>query len=429
MHVLIIFLIFRINSTSSEISKINQNYAKYKAEASSMLGGSSTLSEAVASLLLRPTLVTNEINTVPLTIFADEVADKTRRGSTISEHFSTYSLSEDITTSIQAAAEASDRLLEADLHALALFFAAYGKPNIPQIASLEVPALTESEKKLDQGELLALAAMYANGPTFASDKLQMVGEVNAAMGMLERESGQASGAGLARVGRLQLMIRITTFTIIGLIIILLLILYFQLISPMYSIVRNIRTGTLANEKKGLREIRLISAAYNRLINRRANFEDFLRSTSGADVSETIPDRAAFDQFMDSEETAPEGKPLSLILFDFADYETTKKDLGENAAKQLLKTGVECIVKCFGNDSGSNCFVIEKTRFAAVVADTTKAGIDESVEMFAGEQSKWGISIFWGVAFTESYKRDALIDLNKEAERKLYIQKKVMFRDV
>ena len=144
MHVLIIFLIFRINSTSSEISKINQNYAKYKAEASSMLGGSSTLSEAVASLLMSHTLVTNEINTVPLTIFADEVADKTRRGSTISEHFSTYSLSEDITTSIQAAAEASDRLLEADLHALALFFAAYGKPNIPQIASLEVPALTET---------------------------------------------------------------------------------------------------------------------------------------------------------------------------------------------------------------------------------------------------------------------------------------------
>ncbi len=428
MHVLIIFLIFRIGSTSSGMAQTNRSYAQYRQEAALMLSGSSTLSEAVASLLLRPTDSAGEVNVTPLIIFTQEYADKSKRGSTIAANFETYGLSDSITQSIKTAADAADRLLEADLHAIALFFEAYGRPAVPALADLTVPGLTDEEKKMSVPELMAAAARCANGEDFARDKLAMVESVNKAMGILESEAGQKAGQGNATVGKLQLVIRITTFTIIIFIVVVLSIFYIQLILPMYGIVHNIRTGTIANDKKGLREIRLISAAYNKLINRRANFEDFLRSTNGADIVASLPDRSAFDNYLESDETAPKGKPLSLVLFDISDYETTEKDLGRSAANQLLRTAAECIVKCFGNEKGDNCFVLDRTRFAAVTADTTRSGTEESVEMFAEEQSKWGISIFWGVSYTDSYAVDSLRELIKESERKLYIQKKVMFKE-
>ena len=429
LHVLIIILIFRISDTSAELSAINRNYGQYKTEASNMLAGSSRLSESMASLLLRPVNSKGALNTTPISVFAAEYAMEERRGPVIASNFVTYGLGEEILTNIRNAASKADALATAELHALALFFAVYDMPDIPEVKALPLPELTEAEKAMTDSEKFSLACVIANGEQFASDKIALVNYINAASGALNAEAGARSAAQGRKIGTIQLMIRITTFTIIAIIILMLFILYHQLISPLYGIVHSIRTGSQANEKRGLRETRLISSAYNKLISRRANFEDFLRSTGGADIVASLPDRKAFEEYTSEPDTAPPDKSLSLILFDVSDYDTTEKNLGEAAASQLLRTSAECIVKCFGNEAGSNCFILDTSRFAAILTDIPRSGVDEFVEMFAQEQSKWGISIFWGVSYADEYGKRTLEDLIKESERQLYIQKKVMFSDL
>ncbi len=429
LHVLIIILIFRISDTSAELSALNRNYNQYKNEANSMLSGSSRLTESVTSLLLRPLNGSGDLNTEPLVVFAEEYAKDEKRGHVIAANFKTYGLGEDILKNIDAAAEKAESLAESELHALALFFAVYKMPDIPEVKALPLPELTAQEKMMPDSEKFALACKYANGDQFARDKTALVTLLGAAGGALNKEAGERSAACGKKIAVIQLAIRITTFTIIAIIIFMLFILYNQLISPLYGIVHSIRTGSQANEKRGLRETRLISSAYNKLISRRANFEDFLRSTGGADIVASLPDRNAFEEYTREPDTAPPGKPLSVILFDVSDYDNTEKNLGEAAASQLLRTSAECIVKCFGNEAGNNCFILDTSRFAAVLTDMTRPGIDESVEMFAQEQSKWGISIFWGVSYTDEYGTRTLEDRLKESERQLYIQKKVMFSEL
>ena len=429
LHVLIIILIFRISDTSAELSALNENYNRYKNEANIMLSGSSTLSETVASLLLRPLNTNGRLNVTPLTFFANEYAKEEKRGHVIAEKFKTYGLGSEILTNIDAAAEKADSLAESTLHALALFFAVYEMPDIPEVKALPLPELTETEKALPDPDKFSLACKYANGEKFAADKTALVSLIGAAAGALNKEAGIRSAACGRKIAAIQLLIRITTFTIIAIIIFMLFILYNQLINPLYGIVHSIRTGSQANEKPGLRETRLISSAYNKLISRRANFEDFLRSAGGTNIIESLPDKKAFEEYTADPETAPPDRSLSVILFDVSDYDTTEKNLGEAAANQMLRTSAECIVKCFGNEAGNNCFILDTSRFAAVLTDISRSSIDESVEMFAQEQSKWGISIFWGISYADEYGKRTLEGLLKESERQLYIQKKVMFSEL
>jgi len=209
------------------------------------------------------------------------------------------------------------------------------------------------------------------------------------------------------------------------IIVTLIVFYLTLIKPLSAIVKNIRVNSEASETKGLREIRLIASAYNSLIARRAKFEDFLRSTTDSGMLTKLPDRTVFRKRME-EEKQGDTSALTLIILDVADYETTLEKLGEPAAEQLLKTAAECVVKCFGNENNDNCYIYDTGRFAVVQPGLSRDLLDDELELFAQEQSRWGISIYWGVSSTDDYSGTNAEALIQEAERKLYVQKKVMF---
>ena len=74
LHVLIIAVIVMINTNSSNLSLIMSNAGQYTQEATSLLGGSSLLSETASNYVLMPLTEAGEANVTPLQAYANELS-------------------------------------------------------------------------------------------------------------------------------------------------------------------------------------------------------------------------------------------------------------------------------------------------------------------------------------------------------------------
>ena len=89
LHIAIISLIMAINTSSSSLSRIMQNAGSYTQEATSLLAGSSLLSETATNFVLLPIAENGEINVGPLNAYVQELGND-RRGSQILAKFQEY---------------------------------------------------------------------------------------------------------------------------------------------------------------------------------------------------------------------------------------------------------------------------------------------------------------------------------------------------
>ena len=112
LHVMIINVIFMINRSSSNLSTIMQNAGMYTQEATSILAGSSLLSETSSNFILMPLTESGEVNVFPLKAYAQEL-ENPRRGHQILEKFQQYDVDPAVLSCVEAAAQSAEALMEA----------------------------------------------------------------------------------------------------------------------------------------------------------------------------------------------------------------------------------------------------------------------------------------------------------------------------
>ena len=116
LHLLIIVTIFMINSASSSLSSIMQNAGRYNQDATSLLAGSSLLSETSGNFVLMPRAENGEVNVAPLSAYAQELTQD-RRGEQVLARFQNYDVPDEAREYLAVAAESADNMLQAQLHA------------------------------------------------------------------------------------------------------------------------------------------------------------------------------------------------------------------------------------------------------------------------------------------------------------------------
>lgn len=89
LHILIIVVIIMINTTSGDLSSTMQNAGAYTEEATSLLAGSSLLSETATNYILMPRTEAGEINVGPMMAYAEEL-QQDRRGDAVRLRFEGY---------------------------------------------------------------------------------------------------------------------------------------------------------------------------------------------------------------------------------------------------------------------------------------------------------------------------------------------------
>lgn len=417
LHVVIIALIMQINATSAELSATMKIAGERIEEATSVLAGSSLLSETSTNFILMPVTVNGEVNVEPLVPFATEL-QRPRRGNQVLERFKTYDESEGAMRYLTAAAGNAELLMDAQLHAIALINAVHPFPKVFPLNKIPLPELTEAEKALPAAEKLAQSKVIALGQVANMNKRAISQNANACAAMIKAGAG-AKAAGIGKkIAILRVALLGGALAIMVILIGTFVALYKQMIHPLMGFVQLITANQPLNEEKGLQEVRKVASAYNSLRKRRDALDAILRSAAETDALTNLPNRYRFEQYLlDAGES---GYSVAILIFDINFLKETNDALGHSAGDQLICTAAKCITSCFGENS----FRIGGDEFAAVVQDCNPEMVKEMIYRFREAEQRENVSISVGYAYADKISETTIKQLIDEADRQMYAEKQL-----
>ncbi len=418
LHVTIITVIVMINNSSTNLSTINSNAGQYTQEATSLLAGSSLLSETSSNYVLMPLTEGGEVNVAPLQAYANELS-MPRRGDDILALFRSHKINAEELGLLEDAAESANYMLDAQLHAISLVSSVYPLPEIKPLTNIPRVALTEEEQAMDGEQRMAAARTLILGSIYGMNKQSVSQNVDACVGVLQNTSARLAAQAAGRISLLRRILWIITISIVVVLIVVFAMLYRQLLSPLGRFVTLIPEDVPLDESRGFREVRLVAAAYNDVLKRRNALDSILRSAAETDALTNLPNRYRFEQYM--MESEPSGYSLAVLLFDVNFLKQTNDTEGHLAGDRLLRDAARCISSCFGE----HCFRFGGDEFAAIVKDCTPDAIDRMVADFEQAEKAYNISISLGYAYTEEIGQTSFRKLLDEADQRMYAQKKEM----
>ena len=419
-HIAIIGLILSISSQSSQLSQTMQRSGSYIEEATSLLAGSSLLSETALNFVLAPTTQDGEVNIHPLVAYANELTTD-RRGDQIVERFRGYHVSDEIMDYLTTAAASANNMMEAQLHALALMTSIYPLPDIPPLDTIPIPALTPEEQAWPDAKKEAQAKVLVLGAEYGQNKQNVSYSVTDCTAALKQDMGQQAAQTAQRVNFLRTALWIATLLIILILVITFVTLYRLLIFPLRGSVRLITQDQALNENRGLLEMRQMAFSYNGLLRRRDALEGILRSAAVTDTLTNLPNRYGYEQYL----LDVEADSVAVLLFDVNFLKRTNDTLGHAAGDKLLQSAADCIALCFGTPERDNCFRFGGDEFAALVRDVTPEELEQMIQRFRTEQNRRSISVAWGCAYTPELRQTTFKALMDQADKEMYRRKEEM----
>lgn len=421
-HALIIALILMINTSSANLSSIMQRSGMVTQAATSLLAGSSVLSETASDFVLLPVTISGEVNYSPLITYATELGEE-HRGSQVLEKLRGYGVDEDALATIQIAADSANALLEAQLHAISLVRSVHPLPEIEPLAAIPTVELTEEEQAMPDDARLATAISLMMGSEYGQNKFLVSQNVNACVAQIQAASNQQAAQTGRRVAILRKVLWIVTLTIIAILVVVFVALYRQILAPLGHFVKVIPTDKPLDDGKGIHEVRLVASAYNDVLKRRDALDGILRSAAETDALTNLQNRYRFEQYV--LETGDDACPVAVMLFDINFLKQTNDTQGHLAGDKLIRTAADCISRCFSSPERDNCFRFGGDEFAAVVKHCSPDSIRDMVERFEALERKKGISVSIGCAYTDDISGTSFRELLDEADRQMYAYKKVV----
>ena len=419
LHIVIISVIMMISQSSASLSGIMRDAGTHTQDATSLLAGSSLLSETSSNYVLMPTTEQGEVNVNPLMSYAQELSVDRRPGDVLAR-FETYDIPEEALALIREAAASAEAMMDAQLHAIELMRSVYPLPEAGPLSAIPRVELTEAEKAMTDAEKTAAARVLVLGSVYGMNKQSVSQNVNACVEQLQANSGRLSAMASRRVGMLRQILWIVTLTIVAILIATFATLYSQILRPLERFVRLIPEDSPLNEKRGFHEVRMVASAYNDVLNRRNALDDILRSAAETDALTNLPNRYRFEQYM--LEWEEKDCTAAVLLFDVNYLKRTNDTEGHLAGDRLIRAAAECIRDCFGDGEEGNCFRFGGDEFAAVVKHCTPESLRFKTRRFEEMQKERDLSIAMGYAYTEDLGQTTLRALLDEADRYMYAQK-------
>ena len=426
LHTIVISMILLININSNLISSIMRSYGEYMSDATSLLAGSSLLSETSTTYVLMPTNEIGEINYGVIIGYTDELG-KDRRGDDVAGRFSEYDVGDEAKALINAAAASANEMMDAQLHAIALVNTVYPLPNIPPLQALPGYELTSEELALSKEEKMDLALNLVFGSEYSSAKRSVSDNVSECNEVLRAEQIEKSAVVSKNISITRAVLWIVTISVAVILVLMFILFYNLLFTPLRRFVNSISKDEKLKEDDGVFEVRLLASAYNDLLERREHFEDALRLAAETDALTNLPNRFCFNGVVASEKKS--GYSVAIILFDINYLKETNDSFGHLAGDKLIKKAADCISDSFGKEQDSQCFRFGGDEFVAMIKNCTEKRVVELLADFKEVQQKTGISIASGYAFADDIANTTLTDLLVAADIKMYENKSKMHDEI
>ena len=424
LHILIIALIFSINTFSSTLSSTMRDAGLYTQEATSILSGTSLLSETSSNFILMPLTESGEVNVGPLSAYAQELMQN-RRPDQVLARFKDYGVSQEIYNMVAAAAENANYMVEAQLHAISLMASIYPIPNISPLNFIPKTELSEEELSMTDQQKMSAARTLVLGSVYALNKQSVSQNVNAAVGMIQGNSSARAAIASERIVKLRTSLWIVTISIIVILTVTFAMLYAKILSPLKKFTEQIPTGNFLDEDKGFLEVNMLASAYNDVLKRRNSLDSILRSAAETDALTNLPNRYSFEQYMLESAENNSGKSIAVFLFDVNYLKKTNDTLGHLAGDKLICNAAKCIAVCFGD----KCYRFGGDEFAAVVENCTPESLREMVSDFRKAEASHDVSVSFGYAYAAPNENKTVKELLDEADRKMYEEKRKTHREI
>lgn len=420
LHIVIISLVFEVNRSNSELSELMQNCADYQQYATNLQAGVSTLSETASGFAQMPVDTDGALNVGPLLRYAQELGND-RRGPQVAAWFRERQVSPEIQGYIDAAAEASEQMLEIQLHVIALLRSAYPPSPVPGLSAIRDAALTEEELAVPEAD----RADYARGLILAKDysllRAAVAENIENCHRTLQEEYARASSECQRHIADLRVWLWIVIFTIIFILVCTFALFYRWMILPLRVYARQITSDEAMQQASVFREMRQMVHAYNALLKRHDKLESILRSAAETDTLTDLPNRYSLEHFV--LETVEKGGSMAVLLFDVNYLKRMNDTNGHLAGDKLLRTAGACIRECFETEDTGRCYRIGGDEFAAVLLDCTEEEVKARIERFSLALERENISVSVGYAYTERTEENSFEKLMRKADKYMYAQKK------
>lgn len=419
LHAAVIFLIFGINSEGAALSNAMQISSSRISDVTSLLAGTSVLSETSSTFVMHPETEPGVTNYGPLVAYASEL-QLDRRSDDILARFNTKDVPEGAITMLRQAAENSDFLIERQLHAISLICVDHPLPKQPEVlSSIPLVALTGEEKSYSDDERQYKATNLISNQQYASNMQSLSQNVQGCVGMLQKIAGEQSAKVNSTMSAYRTWLWVNTFAIMGVLIALFIGLYRGIIDPLVKASKKINSDERL-ENKGLKEMRLLSTSYNELMDRRDSLDGMLREAAEKDVLTGLGNRYAFDQLVNTIMNEKDvNKTLTFVLFDVNFLKRTNDTRGHEAGDNLLKKAAKCIDAIFKNEDQTNTFRIGGDEFASILIGEDENKVLSMLEEFEEKQNKEGISISYGYSFSSQISEKPSRKMMEEADERMY----------
>ena len=419
LHALIIFFIIGINNNSANLSSLVAKSAANTADATSLLAGSSLLSETSTNYVLRPFNDNSQPNTGPLIAFTTEL-EVDRRGKDVLAKLKANGASQNALNLIQSAANSADYMLNNQLNAIALTTAVYPLPDIPQLKPLRLPPLSEEDSALSDEQKLEKATYLLLSDKYSQEKSNVSTGVNQCVGALQADSGRETTIANSQINWFRIGLWASVSGALILLVAVFVVLYLGLHKPLVNAARLIGSDKPLEENKGFHEIRALSSAYNRIMKRRDFLDGQLRAAAEKDALTGLGNRYSFDKIMDRVfANSDDHRTVTYFIFDINYLKETNDNEGHEAGDRLIIMASDIIRDCFRDSDGNNCFRLGGDEFASVVIGENEEMIQNRQNVFLEQQKENGVSISWGYASAPDIANARLKILMRDADLEMY----------
>ncbi len=426
-NLILVVLILKFNESTRILSTTMEKTTELTEDVTSLLAGSSLLSETSISFVSKPSLADGSTNTGPLIAYITELNEK-HRGEDIIKIFKDVNADSQSLNYLEAATSNANMMLDYQNHAIGLVLSIYPLPPIPIFDNIDFYEPTTEELALSNEERLNLAKDLVFAKEYGSAKFYVSQNVNDCVDHLHDLSNEKIHTINKELDIIKIVLIIHTLLITSILVVTFIVIYQFIIRPLNKHTQGIESEEYLTNDSSFKEVCLLASTYNKLLERRNELESKLRNMAETDTLTNLANRYAFEKYIDNISKESNDKSIAYILFDVNYLKKTNDNYGHQEGDKLLVRASHAINECFKKGDEMNCFRIGGDEFVSIISDITTEELGIKLEKFAIVQKENNVSISFGCAYSNSLKDTSIKALMREADVHMYEKKKDMHKN-
>lgn len=350
-------------------------------------------------------------------------ADVTQRREQALESLRTYFDGTDTFTSLQAALDCSEQLMETEYYSMRLMSDALALAPSALPNDIRDITLTDADRLLPYTEKISKAQDLVCNDTYQSARVEISNDVTDCMNSLITQTRNRQGRATTIFSDMYLKLETGITVLVVLMFAFCLIIRRLVVKPLILYNESVKRGVIF-PVTGAAELQALAVTYNKVYEENQETQKLIRHEAEYDALTDLLNRGSFEKLLRVYENGD--RPFAMLLIDVDTFKSVNDTYGHDMGDQILKHVATLLKKTFR--SADYVCRIGGDEFAVIMVEMTtdlQHIIQEKVAYINDELAKSAsgpppVSISVGVAFTDREKPGESIF--KDADKALYLVK-------